>query len=214
MSISFAEKIIDGMVDEDGRCGERGLSRKQFDVLSGWLEPTDWRPTGEFWEGDYTTKFFEEREWEGNIGRYHVVLNQYAHFNDRFSVVSIELRPADEVEREQRLAELAKFEHSEWQFEPKQRVDLVLTLVRDYEYYGASYGYYDSGRRHIYAFADADGNCYVWKTANAIYADDYDGYAEVGDTVSMRATVKEHSEYRGIRQTVITRPKVTAIEHR
>lgn len=33
----------------------------------------------------------------------------------------------------------------------------------------------------------------------------------MGDVVEMRTTVKEHSEYRGTKQTVITRPKITAI---
>ena len=31
---SFAEQILDSMVDEDGHCGERGLSPKQFAILS------------------------------------------------------------------------------------------------------------------------------------------------------------------------------------
>jgi len=35
--------------------------------------------------------------------------------------------------------------------------------------------------------------------------------AEVGDTIEMKATVKEHSEYNGTKQTVITRPKIAAI---
>jgi hypothetical protein len=36
--------------------------------------------------------------------------------------------------------------------------------------------------------------------------------AEIGSTVTMRATVKDHSEYKGTKQTVITRPKVSHIE--
>lgn len=31
---SFAEQILDSMVDESGHCGERGLSPKQFTVLT------------------------------------------------------------------------------------------------------------------------------------------------------------------------------------
>jgi hypothetical protein len=35
--------------------------------------------------------------------------------------------------------------------------------------------------------------------------------ADEGDTVIMRATVKEHGEYKGTKQTVITRPKIAEI---
>lgn len=214
MSKAFAEKIIDGMVDESGSCGERGLSEKQFDILSSHLEPDEWEPAGK-WEGTFTTKFFEMRDWEGNIGRYHVVLNELHHFHERYTVVSIEPRPDKEVRREQELEEMAKFERSEWVSEPKKRSEMTLTLVRDYVYDGISYSYYDSGTRHIYTFADAEGNCIVWKTANAIsaYDEDADEWvdAEIGDKVTMKATVKEHNEYKGIKQTVVTRPKVLAI---
>ena len=37
-------------------------------------------------------------------------------------------------------------------------------------------------------------------------------YAEPGDKVALKATVKEHGEYKGVKQTVITRPKVKAID--
>ena len=96
--------------------------------------------------------------------------------------------------------------------------DFELTLVNDYEYTGTSYSYYDNGERHIYTFRDADGNCYVWKTTNPLvtWEEDERGYeerveAEVGGKVTLKATVKEHGEYRGIKQTVLTRAKVISI---
>lgn len=55
----------------------------------------------------------------------------------------------------------------------------------------------------------------MWKTKNAIsvYDDTTGEYvdAEVGDIVTMKATIKEHSEYKGTKQTVITRPKIVSI---
>ena len=227
MSIEFAEKIIDGMVDENGYCGERGLSQKQFDIMAEHLnvEHTELLPG---WSGSRGGHIrFQETTYAGVIGKYQVVLNELWHFNRRCTVVEINLRPADEIAAEERereferqLREIGKFEHSEWVGAEKQRMDLELTLVRDYEYTRPRYTYgYETA--HIYTLADAEGNCYVWKTANAIVAEreDEDGfidetYAEPGDKVTMRATVKEHGEYRGVKQTVITRPKVKEVEKR
>lgn len=221
MSTKFAEHIIDGMVDENGHCGERGLSHKQFGVLSQYLMPEDAEVVG-CWNGNYKTVDFTSQNYVGTIGRYAVVLNELWRFNPRHTVVSIDLRPQEEVEAEEaeakRLAELRDFSHSEWQFQPKERVDLDLTLVNDYEYEGMGYSYYDDGTRHLYTFRDDDGNCYVWKTANTVTVETVDEhdtvhftYAEIGSKVTMRATVKEHSEYKGTKQTVITRPTIKAI---
>lgn len=216
MSKAFAEQILDSMVDETGHCGERGLSEKQFDILAGWLEEGEEQDWG-FWEGNYTTLFFWGRDYEGNIGRYHVVINKHFRFNMGYNVVSIDLRDADEyqaeLDAEARLKALRDFSGSEWVAEPKKRLDLTLTLVNDYEYVGQSYSYYDDGTRHIYTMRDADGNCFVWKTSKpmGLWVEDEWVDADEMDTIVMRATVKEHSEYRGTKQTVITRPKIAAI---
>jgi len=58
---------------------------------------------------------------------------------------------------------------------------------------------------NLHAFKDDEGNVYVWKTANYIEA-------EYGDTLIIQGTVKDHSEYNGIPQTVLTRCKVTAVK--
>lgn len=227
MSREFAEKMLDSMVDENGRCGERGLSPKQFAILSHYLEEGEWEYAGG-WSGDYSYKRFYSTDFEGDIGKYHVVLNEFDHFNPRYTVVEIRPRPAEEVEAEMRreeferkLREIGKFEHSEWVGEPKKRIDLELTLIRVYEYdrqaYGYSYGYHPE-TVHVYTLADADGNCIVWKSANFLSTEWYDGdddwhceTAEPGDKVLMKATVKEHGEYRGVKQTVVNRPKVKEI---
>ena len=227
MSIEFAEKIIEGMVDENGHCGERGLSTKQFDCIAQYLK-CEGSEVVDGWSGNRGGHInFTDTNYVGEIGKYQVVLNEFWHFNRRCTVVEINLRPADEIAAEERereferqLKEIGKFEHSEWVGAEKQRMDLELTLVRDYTYERPRYTYgYETA--HIYTLADADGNCYVWKTANAIVAEheDEDGfidetYAEPGDKVTMKATVKEHGEYKGVKQTVITRPKVKEVEKR
>ena len=223
MSVEFAEKILDGMVNENGHCGERGLSEKQFDILAQYLESEGTEQVGA-WYGNRGGKVrFYDTNYAGIIGKYTVVLNEYEHFHRRCTVVEINRRPQEEIDRENWLRELGKFEHSEWVGEPKQRMELELTLVRDYTYerqaYGYSYGYHPE-TMHIYTLADADGNCFVWKTANNIKTEKWgddgwlvsDTYAEPGDKVTMKATVKEHGEYKGTKQTVINRPKINGIE--
>lgn len=216
MSIEFAEKIIDGMVDENGHCGERGMSEKQFDAIAQYLdaEESEWVNA---WHGNkYGGRVdFYSTNYAGTVGKYTVVLNEFWHFHRRCTVVEINRRPQDEIDRENKLRELAKFEHSEWVGEPKQRMEMELTLVRDYSYERPAYSY-GWETAHIYTLADADGNCIVWKTTSWLDCGDGDGYrqAEVGDMVRMKATVKEHGEYKGTKQTVIARPKVMEIGKR
>lgn len=221
MSKKFAEQIIDSMVDENGHCGDRALSAKQFLIISECLYKGEAEIVGG-WNGNYKTVDFTSTNYEGNIGKYYVVLNEFWHFNPRYAVVSIDLRDAGEYQAEldadAKLKALRDFSGSEWVSEPKKRIDLSLTLVNEYEYEGYTYSYYDSATSYIYTLRDDDGNCIVWKTKNplAMWVEDESGHdewveAEVGDTIQMKATIKEHGEYKGTKQTVVTRPKITEI---
>lgn len=62
-------------------------------------------------------------------------------------------------------------------------------------------GYWNSGVTNLHTFKDADGNVFTWKTDKYIEAD-------YGTQVILKGTVKEHSEYKGIKQTVLTRCQV------
>ena len=57
------------------------------------------------------------------------------------------------------------------------------------------------GLLHIYEFKDANGNTVVWKSSSS------KDVPEIGVVVG---TVKSHEEYKGIKQTVILRAKITA----
>lgn len=54
------------------------------------------------------------------------------------------------------------------------------------------------GVTKIYKIVDTNGNVYTWKTSNYVSE----------DVSKVKATVKSHNEYRGIKQTEITRCKV------
>lgn len=57
---------------------------------------------------------------------------------------------------------------------------------------------------YVHTFKDVEGNVFTWKTQNALGMN-------YGEPVNLVGTVKEHAEYKGERQTVLTRCKVTAV---
>jgi hypothetical protein len=54
------------------------------------------------------------------------------------------------------------------------------------------------GTTYINTMKDADGNVFVYKGSNRL--------AKNGEKVSIKATVKEHGVYKGVKQTVVNRP--------
>ena len=56
---------------------------------------------------------------------------------------------------------------------------------------------------YIYNFRDADGNLLIWKTTGGQKLQD-------GEIVNLTGTVKEHTEYRGEKQTILTRCRIKA----
>lgn len=210
MSKDFAIKIIGSMADENGHCGERGLSKKQFDIIYEAMDLIDRTEydSGE-WEGDYATIGFWSIEYKGNVGPYLLTIEEHKHFNKGYCLLGIDLRPEGEyeaeLEEERRLAELRDFSNSQWVAEPKKRIALNLTLVDVYEFEGYSYSYYDDGTTYLYKFRDEDGNCIIWKTKKCMWEWRHEDAWDVVETEA-RVTVKEHSEYRGIKQTVVNRP--------
>ena len=51
----------------------------------------------------------------------------------------------------------------------------------------------------MYKFTDNDGNVFIWITPCGV---------ETDKTMKLTGTVKEHSEFNGVKQTVLTRCKV------
>ncbi len=73
-------------------------------------------------------------------------------------------------------------------------LNVVVTVTGIYD--GESqWGYY-----HFHRFVDADGNCIVWRSTGK--------RLEVGATYELRGKIKEHGEYKGTKQTQLTRCRV------
>lgn len=96
---------------------------------------------------------------------------------------------------EQKKAELVEKAKSQYFGTQGKRENFKLTLEKKF-FFDTEYG-----RMAIYRFRDEKGNMAVWKTSS--WAD-----IEDGETVEVRATVKEHKEYRSEKQTVLTRLNV------
>lgn len=89
-------------------------------------------------------------------------------------------------------AKLEPESHSEYEGEVKERLrdlHVTLTAVRSFDgFYGTSF---------IYTFIHGE-NVLVWMTSSC-------KDIEVGDEIFLTGTVKEHSEYKGIKQTKLSR---------
>lgn len=82
-----------------------------------------------------------------------------------------------------------------------QKVELTLSLERCSSYET------QWGMTAIYAFVDETGRHFIWKTASGPALMDN---VNAGDKVVLKGTIKEHNEYKGCKQTVLTRCKVVA----
>ena len=104
------------------------------------------------------------------------------------------------------------------------KITAEVKLIHEFQYTDYKFNRYGGTDHFTYIMEDADGNAFVWKTTNIMgmnvlkeernESKYYDFVAvNKGDTCVLTGTVKEHTEYKGTPQTVLTRCKVTAIEH-
>ena len=87
-------------------------------------------------------------------------------------------------------------EISQYVGQPKQKITFKVRECKcissfDNGYYGMSY---------LYKFVDVDGNVFMWSTSTHLEEDGVD---------TITGTIKEHKEYKGLKQTWVTRCKVT-----
>ena len=87
---------------------------------------------------------------------------------------------------------------SEYVGEVGKRITLDLTVKKTREY-DLDYGWYGT-TMFVNIMEDPDGNTVVWKTSSWL--------GQEGQTYTITGTVKDHSEYNEVKQTVLTRCKV------
>lgn len=123
-------------------------------------------------------------------------------------------REAEQAKREKELKEAeAKRQAREAELEALRKVSKHIgtvgdkvtteaTYVKMFSYDIPSFKGFGTDTIHVHMFKDSEGNVLVWKTTSFVEV-------EEGKAVILSGKVKEHSEYRGERQTVLTRCKVT-----
>lgn len=96
------------------------------------------------------------------------------------------------------------------------KISIEVKMINVYEYLDYRFDYYGT-TKYIYTMADADGNVIVWKTASFMSVN-LDDKGETwhpirrGDVIQITGKVKEHNEYKGTKQTVLTRCKFSLIQ--
>lgn len=101
-----------------------------------------------------------------------------------------------ELERQAELKKRAEAEKvSEWVGEVGKRIEIKVRSAKVVTSWEGMYGV-----TYIWKITDEDGNIYTWKTGNDV----------PDDCESLKGTVKEHKEFRGTKQTELTRCKCVA----
>ena len=95
-----------------------------------------------------------------------------------------------------------------------QKIQVELTFVNQYSFET------QWGDSHIYKFMDQNGNIFIWKSSKwlekavSIYSEldemEYKHFEPIrqAEVVKIRGTIKDHSEYAGAKQTILTRCKI------
>lgn len=130
-------------------------------------------------------------------------------------------REAEEKEQAKREAAIAAEKaKSDYVGQPGEKIEKTVTVAFVSSYEFPSFRGYGMTTMYIYGLKDDQDNLMVWKTASGtlsietkVYKKDCSDwfceseYAHKGDVIKIRATVKDHSEYNGQKQTVLTRVK-------
>lgn len=127
-----------------------------------------------------------------------IVKSGYVKYSEVNLLVSLMITYKRHLEKVARDAEREAKRAAEMVSEYQGKVGERLTIdVASAELVTSWDGYY--GWTGLYKFIDNDGNVYMWYSSSGQRTD---------GATSITGTVKEHSEYRGVKQTVLTRCKI------
>lgn len=119
-------------------------------------------------------------------------------------------------ERDSRAARAFLGALSNYQGQVGARADWTLTLRKRIILGGNDFGTHADAALYLYCFADATGNEFTWVTAKTGQSVVKHSRTTVipfveGRRYTVRGTVKEHREYRGVKQTSLTRCALTEL---
>ena len=146
----------------------------------------------------FKNKEFKEYEtFQNNIKVY--LSNEYTKINGIVAYAYVSYQK--EIEKDEKKArEQEGKKNSNHVGNTGDKLEVNLTLKKRVSY-GTSYNGYTETTQYIYLFEDTEGNIYKWNTAKFLELDN-------GDSVKVKGTIKDHTEYAGAKQTVLTRCKI------
>lgn len=158
---------------------------------------------------DYGRKSKRPVSWVFVCDRFGVVaqykLGYSANSPDADKTKVLFTRPTDTVlpnlyeEEEKRLADLAAANANKtFVGYVGERREFTAKIVSVKQFEGRSFSYYDSGVRTMTVLEDVDGNKLMY----------WNSMGTKGETIRFKATVKSHDEYKGVKQTTLSRAKV------
>lgn len=183
-----------------------------FEDVISWVK--DMYDTDEFVSDFHTNArsvFFKTlddgtREMRNEINEKYMGIAVYAMFASKQNHDKMVAKKIAEEERAKANAEV------EYYGAVGDKFELTLTFDKSFSFEGA-YGF-----TYIHLFHDDEGHQFKWSSSNGTYKVEYDKTAdfggieycefEIGHKYLMKGTVKAHNEYKGVKQTVITRCKV------
>jgi hypothetical protein len=196
--ITTTERVIDFMFPN--RCRNRDEILKEMERI-GYNSESE----------ENKAELFKMLEWlstTDNNGQYiynlkTTVADRYCEPRDFGLIVSLPSayfkafeREQDKILREQKKAERERINaNKQYIGEIGQRAEIEIESTECVTSFSTDYG-----MMRIYRFVTADGNILIWKTSNFI--------EETDKVKQIKATVKQHNEYKGEKQTEISRVKV------
>lgn len=134
-------------------------------------------------------------------------LPEYCEFRSFGLIVSAVAAYNREQEKQAREAKKAaqvkaEADKSEWFGSIKERVELsnlTCSLIASWDS--------QFGMTRLYKLVAEDGTIFTWKTGTCLWDEDKQATPE---KVSLKGTIKAHTEFRGVKQTELTRCKISA----
>lgn len=102
------------------------------------------------------------------------------------------------IKKEKEAAKEKEIKVSNYQGNIKDRITFNFVSCKCVTSFETYINYYVQTLTYIYKFTDEKGNVYIWKTQKNLE----------NEKGTITGTVKEHTEYNGVKQTVLTRCKI------
>ena len=147
-------------------------------------------------------------KWIERTPEYQAKLDAKRHAKWEAECAKIESERAEREAREkaEREAEEARIKElkaiSQHVGQIGEKVEIKGTYVRSGSWEQRSFSGYGTETMYVHTFKDVNGNVFTWKTQKSIYLN-------YGEPVTVKGTIKNHSEYKDEKQTELTRCKIS-----